>query len=35
MTDFPGVKDGLRGMLFLDTLVASGKSKQKWTKFKK
>lgn len=33
--DFPGVQDGLRGMLFLETLVASAKSKQKWTKFKK
>jgi predicted dehydrogenase len=33
--DFPGVKDGLRGMLFLDTILASTKSKQKWTKFKK
>jgi hypothetical protein len=35
MLDFPQVKDGLRGMLFLETLVASAKSKQKWTKFKK
>ena len=35
MNDFPKVTDGLRGMLFLETLVASGKSKQKWTKFKK
>jgi predicted dehydrogenase len=33
--DFPDVDDGLRGMLFLETLVASAKSKQKWTKFKK
>jgi len=33
--DFPDVNDGLRGMLFLETLVASAKSKQKWTKFKK
>lgn len=33
--DFPSVQDGLRGMLFLETLVASAKSKQKWTKFKK
>ncbi|MCK4958619.1 MAG: Gfo/Idh/MocA family oxidoreductase, partial [Planctomycetes bacterium] len=33
--DFPNVKDGLRGMLFLETVVASAKSKQKWTKFKK
>ena len=35
INDFPKVTDGLRGMLFLETLVASGKSKQKWTKFKK
>ena len=35
MLDFPSVNDGLRGMLFLETLVASAKSKQKWTKFKK
>ncbi|MHC5082411.1 MAG: Gfo/Idh/MocA family protein [Planctomycetota bacterium] len=35
MLDFPDVKDGLRGMLFLETLIASAKSKQKWTKFKK
>ena len=33
--DFPNVRDGLRGMLFLETLVASAKSKQKWTKLKK
>lgn len=35
MLDFPGVKDGLRGMLFLETLVESAKSRQKWTKLKK
>ena len=33
--DFPNVHDGLRGMQFLETLLASAKSKQKWTKFKK
>jgi len=33
--DFPNVKDGLRGMLFIDTVLASTKSKQKWTRFKK
>ncbi|MCK4999719.1 MAG: hypothetical protein KAS23_09295, partial [Anaerohalosphaera sp.] len=33
--DFPDVKDGLRGMLFIDTVLASTKSKQKWTKIKK
>jgi hypothetical protein len=35
MLDFPQVEDGLRGMLFLETLLASAKSKQKWTKFRK
>jgi predicted dehydrogenase len=35
MLDFPKVTDGLRGMLFLDTLLASARSNQKWTKFKK
>ncbi|MBL7187362.1 MAG: Gfo/Idh/MocA family oxidoreductase [Phycisphaerae bacterium] len=33
--DFPDVKDGLRGMLFIETVLASAKSKQKWTEFKK
>lgn len=33
--DFPKVEDGLRGMLFLQTLLASAKSSQKWTAFKK
>ena len=33
--DFPDVKDGLRGMLFIETVLASAKSKQKWTAFKK
>ncbi|MHC4842634.1 MAG: Gfo/Idh/MocA family protein [Planctomycetota bacterium] len=33
--DFPNVDDGLRGMLFIDTVLASAKSKQKWTKMKK
>jgi len=32
--DFPGVREGLRGMLFIDTVVASSQSKSKWTKFK-
>ncbi|HPQ51561.1 MAG TPA: Gfo/Idh/MocA family oxidoreductase [Alphaproteobacteria bacterium] len=35
MLDFPNVEDGLRGMLFIETLIASAKSNQKWTKFKK
>ena len=33
--DFPDVDDGLRGMLFIDTVLASAKSRQKWTKMKK
>jgi predicted dehydrogenase len=33
--DFPDVNDGLRGMLFIDSVVASAKSKQKWMKMKK
>ncbi|WP_159726509.1 Gfo/Idh/MocA family protein [Sphingobacterium sp. 18053] len=32
-TDFPTVADGLRGMKFLETVIASGKSAQKWTNF--
>jgi len=33
--DFPNVDDGLRGMLFIDTVLASTKSQRKWTAFKK
>jgi len=33
--DFPGVEEGLRGMLFIETLLESTKSRQKWTKMKK
>ena len=33
--DFPDVNDGLRGMLFIETVLASAKSKQKWIAFKK
>ena len=29
--DFPTVEDGLRGMLFIETVVASARSAQKWT----
>jgi len=29
------VDDGLRGMLFIETVVKSGKSKQKWVKMPK
>ncbi len=31
--DFPTVVDGVRGMKFLETVIASGKSEQKWTDF--
>ncbi|MHB1921558.1 MAG: Gfo/Idh/MocA family protein [Chitinophagaceae bacterium] len=31
--DFPGVEEGIRGMAFIDTVVASGQSKMKWTEF--
>lgn len=31
--DFPGVDDGVRGMAFIDTVVASGQSDKKWTDF--
>ena len=30
--DFPTVDDGVRGMLFIETVVKSSKSKRKWTK---
>jgi len=32
--DFPGVDQGVRGMLFIETVVASSKSDQKWTPMK-
>jgi hypothetical protein len=31
--DFPGVAEGVRGMAFIDNVVRSGQSEQKWTKF--
>ena len=31
--DFPGVEDGIRGMTFIDAVVASGQSEEKWTDF--
>jgi predicted dehydrogenase len=31
--DFPGVAEGIRGMAFIDNVVRSGQSEQKWTKF--
>ncbi len=33
--DFPSVEAGVRGLLFIETVVASSKSKQKWTPMKK
>jgi predicted dehydrogenase len=32
--DFPGIKDGLRGMAFIENVIKSGKSETKWTAFK-
>ncbi|MBC8034695.1 MAG: Gfo/Idh/MocA family oxidoreductase [Chitinophagaceae bacterium] len=31
--DFPGITDGIRGMAFIESVVASGKSASKWTEF--
>ncbi|MBC6610983.1 Gfo/Idh/MocA family oxidoreductase [Hymenobacter sp. BT507] len=31
--DYPGVEDGVRGMAFIESVIASGKSEQKWTEF--
>lgn len=31
--DFPTVKDGVRGMQFIQSVIDSGKSQQKWVKF--
>ena len=31
--DFPSAEDGVRGMAFIDTLIASNNSTEKWTKF--
>lgn len=31
--DFPTIDDGIRGMRFIDVVVSSAASKQKWTKF--
>jgi predicted dehydrogenase len=31
--DFPTAKDGLRGMKFIDTVIASNNSEEKWTAF--
>ena len=34
MLDFPGIEDGVRGMAFIENVVASGNSTEKWTDFK-
>lgn len=34
LMEFPGVEDGVRGMAFIDNIIASGQSEQKWTDFK-
>ena len=31
--DFPGINDGVRGMAFIENVIASGKSDLKWTEF--
>ncbi|UAY57339.1 Gfo/Idh/MocA family oxidoreductase [Arachidicoccus terrestris] len=33
LLDYPDVEDGVRGMAFIDNIIASGKSEQKWTTF--
>jgi predicted dehydrogenase len=33
MLDFPGAADGVRGMAFIESVVASGESTKKWTDF--
>ena len=32
--DFPTIEEGIRGMAFVETIIASGKSKQKWVAMK-
>ena len=32
-TDYPGIEEGIRGLAFIDTCIASSQSDQKWTKF--
>jgi predicted dehydrogenase len=31
--DYPGIEEGIRGMAFIENVIASGKSTVKWTKF--
>lgn len=33
MLDFPSIKEGVRGMAFIEKVIASGQSEQKWTPF--
>ncbi len=33
VVDFPSVEDGIRGMAFIENVVKSGQSTEKWTKF--
>ena len=33
MMDYPKVDEGVRGMAFIDAVVASGQSDKKWTEF--
>jgi predicted dehydrogenase len=32
--DFPGIEDGVRGMAFIESVIASGKSNEKWIDFR-
>ncbi|MBL7745764.1 MAG: gfo/Idh/MocA family oxidoreductase, partial [Chitinophagaceae bacterium] len=31
--DFPGMEEGVRGMAFIENVIKSGKSEQKWMDF--
>src|ERR1700761_1883653 len=31
--DYPGIEEGIRGMAFIENVIASGKSDKKWTEF--
>lgn len=31
--DYPGIEEGVRGMAFIERVIASGKSNEKWTEF--
>jgi hypothetical protein len=32
--DFPGIEEGVRGMAFIESVIASGRSDKKWMEFK-